>query len=368
LNHFYGINDIVINRKKISKFLSNDDRPQQEQEAFDFNIKATGDNTNDNYDSANTSGDNDRPYTRAEIAKLLEYSDLRTKVVILIMASAGLRLNALPLLRMNDLIEIQKYNIYQIRVYSNSRKDRYHTFCTPEAKKAIDNYLDYRRQAGEHITPKSPLLRHEFDRTDIFQVANNVKPLSKFSIKKTIHQILYISGLRTPLVAGQNKNKVLNVRRRTAMNHGFRKFFETWCIHSGMNPTYVKLCTGHSLGVEDSYILPQPDGNGIYQEILEGSDKSLGFIAAIDYLTIDDTQRLKRENETLKVKKSEIEQLKEQAEAYKSFMATFNPKLEEFQREINNLKIHLNSQNNSRKKADNDNNIQQPQSIVSTYQ
>jgi site-specific recombinase XerC len=123
------------------------------------------------------------------------------------MASAGLRLNALPLLRMNDLIEITKYNIYQIRVYSNSRKDRYHTFCTPEAKKAIDNYLDYRR--------------HEFDRTDIFQIANNVKPLSKFSIKKAIHQILYISGLRTPLVAGQNNNKVLNVRRRTAMNHGF---------------------------------------------------------------------------------------------------------------------------------------------------
>lgn len=78
-----------------------------------------------------------------------------------------------------------------------------------------------------------------------------------------------------------------------------------------MNPTYVKLC------VEDSYILPQPDGNGIYQEILEGSDKSLGFIAAIDYLTIDDTQRLRRENE--------IDQLKEEAEKYKSFMSTVNP-------------------------------------------
>ncbi len=94
MNHFYGINDIVINPKKISKFLSNDDRRlQQEQEAFDFNIKATGDNTNDNHNSGNTSGDNDRPYTRAEIAKLLEYSDLRTEAIILIMASAGLRLN-----------------------------------------------------------------------------------------------------------------------------------------------------------------------------------------------------------------------------------------------------------------------------------
>lgn len=74
-----------------------------------------------------------------------------------------------------------------------------------------------------------------------------------------------------------------------------------------MNPTYVKLCTRHSLGVEDLYILPQPDGNGICQEILEGSDRSLGFIATIDYLTIDDNQRLRRENDMLKVKKSDIE-------------------------------------------------------------
>lgn len=46
--------------------------------------------------------------------------------------------------------------------------------------------------------------------------------------------------------------------------------------------------------------------------------------------------------------KSEIEQLKEKSERYESFMATFNPQIEEFQREINSLKRHLNSENNKK--------------------
>jgi hypothetical protein len=93
------------------------------------------------------------------------------------MTTAGLR-GALPLLRVGHLIPVPKYNLYQIRVYANSKSNRHHTFCTPECRKSIDNYLDYRRSCGENITPKSPLLRQEFDREDIFQAVNDIKPLT----------------------------------------------------------------------------------------------------------------------------------------------------------------------------------------------
>jgi hypothetical protein len=113
--------------------------------------------------------------------------------------------------------------------------------------------------------------------------------------------------------------KKLNTRRETAMSHGFRKFFDTTCTNSGMDPIYIEFCLGHSLqGVKDSYFLPQPDSNCIYLDILEGHDKSIGYIDAIDYLTINQESRLRRENETLKIKKSEKEQLKEQVEKYKN--------------------------------------------------
>jgi hypothetical protein len=121
-------------------------------------------------------------------------------------------------------------------------------------EKAIDNYLEFRRQCGENITARSPLLRQEFDREDIWQAANAVKPLTKFVIRKALTKILYASGLRTPLNVPQEDKRKLNNRRPTAMSHGFRKFFDTNCTNSGMNPIYIEFCLGHSLkGVKDSF-------------------------------------------------------------------------------------------------------------------
>jgi hypothetical protein len=72
---------------------------------------------------------------------------------------------------------------------------------------------------------------------------------------------------------------------------------------------------------------------------------------AVDALTINEENRLRRENEMLKVNKSEIEELKEQSEKYKSFMSIISPQIEAFQQEIDSLKLHLNDENNSKKKS-----------------
>jgi hypothetical protein len=80
LIHFYSYNDIVISRKKLSGFLSNDD----------YNVLTSEDNNNSN------EGGGEKPYTHEQTAKLLDFADIRTKVIILVMSSAGLRLGALP--------------------------------------------------------------------------------------------------------------------------------------------------------------------------------------------------------------------------------------------------------------------------------
>jgi hypothetical protein len=270
------------------------------------------------------------------------------------MASAGLRMGALPLLRVGDLTPIPEHNIYRIRVYANSKSNKYYTFCTPECRKVIDNYLDYRKSCGENITSRSPLLRREFDKHDIFQVANDVRPLTIYGVKKLLADLLYASGLRTLLVTAtatipehDNNNIVRNTRHPMAMSHGFRKFFDTNCIHSGMNPIYIEFCLGHSLkGVKDSYFLPQPDSSGVYMDILEGHDKSPRYLDAIDFRTINNENRLRRENEMLKIKKSEIEELKEQVAEYKNIQ----PMFENFQLEINSLKVRLNEEAKKRHK------------------
>ena len=309
LIHFYSINDLVLNRKKIGKFLSNDD---------DVIVVNNNDNDNNPSEISQDQGSGDKPYTHEQIARLLDFSDIRTKVIILLMCSSGMRVGALPTLKVGDLIPIPKHNIYQIRVYASSKSQRYHTFCTPECKNAIDHYIEFRRQCGENITPKSPLLRLEFDRNDIFQVANNVRPLRREGIKKSVNDVLYASGLRTPIVKEKN---FLNSRRETAMSHGFRKFFDTTCTNSGMNQTYVDFCLGHSLpGVKNSYFLPQPDSNGIYIDILEGHDKSPGYLDAIDALTINEENRLKRKVQQLLIDVSEIAQFKKELDDLKDLV------------------------------------------------
>lgn len=81
-----------------------------------------------------------------------------------------------------------------------------------------------------------------------------------------------------------------------------------------MNQTYIEFCLGHKLsGVKDSYFLLQPDSDVGYMDILKGRDKCPGYLDATPRLTIDNAQRLKRQNEMLKVNKSEIKKLKEQA-------------------------------------------------------
>ena len=44
----------------------------------------------------------DRPYTREEIKLLVDRSNLRNKAIILLMASSGLRIGAIPELRFRD--------------------------------------------------------------------------------------------------------------------------------------------------------------------------------------------------------------------------------------------------------------------------
>ena len=65
-----------------------------------------------------------------------------------------------------------------------------------------------------------------------------------------------------------------------------------------------------------------------------GHDKSPGYL---DFLTINDENRLRRENEMLKVRKDEIDQLRKEVAEYRSFQSHINPQIEAFQREINSL-------------------------------
>ncbi|HET6716514.1 MAG TPA: tyrosine-type recombinase/integrase [Nitrososphaeraceae archaeon] len=109
--------------------------------------------------TGNSINGKDRPYTHKEIQQILEYADERAKFAFLVLASTGIRIGALPSMKIGDLERID--NLYKVTVYSGD-KEEYLTFCTPEATKEIDSYLQYREKRGEIINHDSYLIVRKF--------------------------------------------------------------------------------------------------------------------------------------------------------------------------------------------------------------
>ncbi|MFZ0648359.1 MAG: site-specific integrase, partial [Nitrososphaeraceae archaeon] len=196
----------------------------------------------------------DRPYNHNEIQILLSHATFRNKAIILLMSSTGLRLGAVPSLRIRDLEPLDKYGIYKIKTYSKSVKSSYFTFCTPECRHAIDLYIDYRKRWAERITVDSPLFRLDYN----FHKTTDVRSITNGGIRDSTNLLLIRSGLRKLHTEGK-------VRRTDVMpNHGFRKFFETNAFKAGMDPMYIRRLMGQRSGLEDSYLKLSEE------ELLEG--------------------------------------------------------------------------------------------------
>ena len=82
-----------------------------------------------------------RSYTRQEISKLLSIADLRDRCIILLMASSGIRVGAIPALTIKSLKKLDE-GLGLLTVYGDSKKSRYVTLVTPECISTIDKYLD----------------------------------------------------------------------------------------------------------------------------------------------------------------------------------------------------------------------------------
>lgn len=235
----------------------------------------------------------DRPYTKEEIAKLLSVADIRNKAIILLFSSSGIRVGGLTKLQLKHLKPVNKYNLYRIEVYKKAREE-YITFCTPEARKAIDDYLNWRGKQGEKLTPQSPLFRKEFNRYEPKDVRGRIRPITEKTIAPMLRKLRQVSGVVANIPITENV-KQGQARTEIKAAHGFRKYFATMLETEGVNSLYVEFLIGHDVGLKSGYSKPSPT------QLLEGNgDKVRGYTAGINALTIDDTHRLRTENMNLK--------------------------------------------------------------------
>lgn len=238
LNKFYSMNDVTLNWKKVNSYMGEHELTTE-----------------------------DRPYDHSEIATLLQNSSARNRAIILIMCSAGLRIGAIPFLRIKDLEPIDKYQIYKVTVYAKSKRSTYFSFCTPEARKHIDGYLEHRKRWGERLNDDSPLFRTDYNPQAVDRV---VKPIGIDRVRHIVDDIVRDTGLGGKL--RKIPTETSKYKRSPVMtNHGMRKFFEQNAYRAGMDHMYIRRLMGQKSGLEDAYLKLSD------QDLLEGDSRHVGL-------------------------------------------------------------------------------------------
>ena len=246
---FYSMNDVLMNWKKLAKMLP-------EQTTLE-----------------------DRAYTREEINKMLTLADIREKVIVLLLATAGLRIGALPDLLVKHLSPIHSKKgeiIGRLTVYPNTPGE-YFTFVTPECYGIIQQYMEFRQRNHEKVQEDAPLIRNKIRQGVPVNAGSrrNPKRLSTSSMSSIVYRLLIKSGIR----------ELKDTRRYDVKaDQGFRKFFNTICKKSGVDIMHKEMLMGHAIGLDDNYYRPEPD------------DLLPDYAKVIPSLTFDDAEVLKVQN------------------------------------------------------------------------
>lgn len=186
---FYSLNDVVLNKRKISRYFGE----------YKRRVK-------------------DRAYTSEEIWKALQTADQRMKVIILMLTTTGQRIGSLGDITLGNLTRNEEFGIYRVTVYEGTNNE-YHCYTTRECAAVIDDYLAYRQRSGERISSSAPLIREQFDSTDVLQ-ARRPQHMNTNAIRRSLGYHLVKCGLRT-VEHPQEPNSVKRVRKDVALEMDF---------------------------------------------------------------------------------------------------------------------------------------------------
>ena len=191
---------------------------------------------------------NDRAPTIEEIKKILGYPDRRIKPAVLLMLSCGGRVGMFDYLNWGHISPIEKKGqvvAARIKIYAGTDEE-YDSFITPEAYRALLEYITFRAENNEKITNDSPALRNLFFGDHLGRGEPHMpKRFGGELVRHLLEDALRATGIRKKLEAGKKRHEFQT-------DHGFRKFFNTVCDRY-MKTLYVEILMGHSTGLKESY-------------------------------------------------------------------------------------------------------------------
>lgn len=227
----------------------------------------------------------DRIPTVEEIREIVDAADIRGKALTFLFVSSGIREGAIEYLQVQDYSIIEKDDkaVAGRLVVYRGEPEMHTVFITLEAVRALDKYIQFRKDHGEQVYPISPLFRDKFDPTKgEYGHARSVSlvkviPMTPPAVRQYYNRLLFSIGIRSE-----------RKRRHDFSVHGFRKWFKTRCEIGGMKPINVETLLNHSTGISDSYYRPRE--SEIFGE----------YLAVVDHLSISTESKLKSELEEMR--------------------------------------------------------------------
>jgi len=227
------------------------------------------------YPKDTTKTGNGSPYSNEDVLKILSSTrSKRVTALVHFFASTGARPNSIndPILRFKHITPIL-IGCKAVLLYSGSNEE-YWAFLTPEASKALDDYVDHRIYLGEKITQESPVFTATRGKQQEYD-PENIIPLSDVTLSGLMQRIVSESRIE--------KHKAGN-RFDKGLFLGFRKRFNTILkIDSEINSNIAEKLMAHKKGLDGVYFKPTRE------------DSFREFRKAIPQLTISESERLKLE-------------------------------------------------------------------------
>ena len=230
------------------------------------------------------------PVSDSELQDMIAVcSNPRDIALILFLSSTGMRPGALndPTLRIKYLQYMadpqdpaNKRYCYAVKIYDGSRQ-HYWGFLTPEATKALDRYLSWRRNTRhEEITDESPVFASVSNRSSF-------ENMTGYSLYHLLNKIYAKSGL-TRKKDGNRYDKALTYMYRIRFNTKLK-------LNNDVNSNIAEKLMAHKKGLDGTYL--QPTREECYAE----------FVKAIPDLTVDGTARKQAELEAERTEKDDLQ-------------------------------------------------------------
>ena len=254
--------------------------------------------------------DKSRDWTRAEIAKMLEYArDEMERALILVLASSGARIGGLVDLNWGDLTAVYwsggkmtldpgaegaEIACVAMKVYSGSAED-YMAFMTPEAYKALQAYGPAWAKRMERVSGES----------DPIWLTRKRYPgrASDKVLRQAIGKAAVRAGLRVPMTKPVRKG----MKHEVPIMNGFRRFNNKTCKESlSPDSTLASL-------IKKEFMLGHQGTTSLDKNYFKTSMLELAreYATVVPDLTIRDTQRLKESNKRMSANIQKLESEKD---------------------------------------------------------